>query len=85
MEMLQEFLIEDALIIVPALLIIGYILKSTPNFKTWLIPYVMLFLGIILALLLLGFTVANFIQGILVAGAAVLSHQIYRQTKKKDV
>ncbi len=79
--MVQKFIIEDALIIIPVLLIFGFILKNTPNVQDWLIPWVLLVIGILLALLLLGLSANSLVQGILVVGAAVLIHQLYRQTK----
>jgi len=78
-DLLREFLIEDALIVIPVLLILGGIFKNTPKFKDWLIPYVLLALGIIFAIALIGFNVYAVLQGVLVAGAAVFSNQLYKQ------
>lgn len=83
-EILLGYIIEDALIVIPVLLIFGYLLKHTPRVVDWQIPWILLFIGIIVVLLLIGFTVAAFIQGVLVAGAAVLAHQLYKQTKKRE-
>lgn len=58
--------------------------KSTPNFKDWLIPYVLLILGIVFAVFLMGFNVDAVIQGVLVSGAAVFGHELYKQGKERD-
>lgn len=78
-DLLREFLIEEALIVVPVLLILGVIFKNTPKFKDWLIPYALLVLGIVFAVALIGFNVQAILQGVLIAGAAVFSNQLYKQ------
>lgn len=83
-ELLNEFLIDEALIVIPALLILGKIFKETPNVKVWTIPYILLILGIVITVALLGFNIDAIIQGVLVAGAAVFGHQLYKQAKEKD-
>jgi len=83
MEILNEYLIEEALIVIPALLILGKIIKGTPNIKHWTIPYVLLILGIAFTIALTGFNVDSVIQGVLVSGAAVFGHQLVKQAKNK--
>lgn len=85
MELLNEYLFDDALVIIPALLILGKIFKETPKFKDWLIPHVLLVLGIVFAVALMGFNVDAVIQGVLVSGAAVFGHQLYKQVKERDI
>lgn len=79
MEILNEYLIQEALIVIPVLLILGKIIKETPKVKSWTIPYILLILGIAITFALLGFNVDAFIQGVLVSGAAVFGHQLYKQ------
>lgn len=83
MEILNEYLIEEALIVIPALLILGKIIKETPNVKAWTIPYVLLVLGVVITVAMLGFNVDAIIQGVLVSGAAVFGNQLYKQAKGK--
>lgn len=83
LELLNEYLIEEALIIIPVLLILGTIIKGTPNIKDWLIPYILLVIGIVGTVGLLGFNVDAFLQGVLVTGGAVLINQGYKQVKEK--
>ena len=83
-ELLSEFLIEDALIVVPVLLVLGAFIKGTPKIKDWLIPYILLGLGGSFTVALVGFDIHAIIQGVLVSGAAVFSHQLYKQTMNKN-
>lgn len=76
---LQEFLIEKALILVPVLWVIGAILKNTPAIKDWLIPYILLICGIVGGLVLVGFNADGVVQGIVASGVAVLGHQLLKQ------
>ena len=75
-----EYIIGDALILVPALWIVGALIKhafaKVPN---WTIPFVLLVLGIGGAMGLMGLSVGSVIQGILVTGAAVLGNQLVKQ------
>lgn len=78
-----EYIINEALIIVPVLWILGNFLKRTPKVQDWIIPWVLLAVGILAALGIIGFTVNAAIQGVLVAGAAVLGHQLVKQTTER--
>ena len=75
-----EYIIGDALILVPALWIVGALIKhafsKVPN---WTIPFVLLVLGIGGAMGLMGPSVESVIQGVLVTGAAVLGNQLVKQ------
>lgn len=84
MEIIKEYLIDEALVIIPVLLILGKFIKETPNVKHWLIPYILLVIGIGFSIALIGFSADGFVQGVLVAGAAVFGHQLYTQTKERE-
>ena len=79
MEFIQQYLIDKALILIPVLMILGAILKNTPKLPNWIIPYIMLVLGILGGIGLIGFNAQGIIQGILVAGSAVFAHQLVKQ------
>ena len=81
---ITKYVIEEALILIPALWILGKFLKATPRVPDWCIPWVLLVLGIGGALGLIGITPKAAIQGVLVAGAAVLVHQLGKQTDLQD-
>lgn len=84
----QSYLIDKMLILVPVLYIIGMMIKSTPKVKDWVIPWILLALGVIGAVAI-SFTagipiVEAIIQGILVTGVTVFTNQLIVQTKAKD-
>lgn len=83
-EILNEYIIEKALIVIPVLFILGEIIKETPNAKDWLIPYILLVLGIIFTVALIGFNVDAVIQGVLVSGAAVFGNELIKQAIERD-
>jgi len=83
-ELLNEYLLQEALIVIPVLLILGKIIKETNLIKDKYIPVTLLFVGIAFAVALIGFNVDAVIQGILVAGAAVFGHELYKQSKEYD-
>ena len=83
MENFIEFLIEEALIFVPVLWIIGRFLKKTPDVPDWTIPWALVVVGIAVALATLEASVEAAMQGILAAGVAVLGHQLVKQTRER--
>ena len=78
------YITENALILIPVLLIIGQILKNIQKIPDKWIPVILLPLGIVGAMALGGWTVDSAIQGILVTGAAVYGNQIVKQLKKDE-
>lgn len=82
-EILNEYVVQQALIIIPVLLVIGKIIKETPTVKDWLIPYMLLAFGVVFAVALIGFSVDAVIQGVLVSGAAVFGNQLFKQATEQ--
>lgn len=78
------FITENALILVPALYVLGLILKGTEKVQDKYIPVILLPVGIIGSVAMMGLSVQAFIQGILVVGAAVYTNQLIKQMKKDD-
>ncbi len=83
-----SFIQESNLILVPALYVLGVIIKRIPSIPDWIIPFVLLGVGIVCCVLL-SFTNGKslgtaIIQGTLVTGAAVLINQSYKQITKRD-
>lgn len=74
-----DYIVSNALIIIPVLNILGRILKGIEKFPDKFIPVLLLPVGILCALLLCGFSVDSLVQGILVTGAAVYGHQLFKQ------
>lgn len=80
----QQYMADKALIVVVVLLVIGYFLKRTPRVQDWMIPWVLTLAGILLACgILQEITVESAVQGILAAGIATLTHQLWKQTTEK--
>ena len=68
-----NYITENALILIPVLVVIGQIIKNIQVIDNKWIPLILLPLG--------GWTVDAAIQGVLVTGAAVYSNQIVKQLK----
>lgn len=81
---LLTYITENALILIPVLLVIGQILKGIEKIPDKWIPLILLPLGIIGAMALGGWTVDSAVQGILVTGTAVYGNQIVKQLKKEE-
>ena len=77
-----EYVIEQALVLIPALYVLGMIIKHTQFIKDKYIPVILLAVGIVGAIALLGVTVEAVIQGILVTGVAVFTNQLIKQASK---
>lgn len=80
-----NYIMESKLILIPALYIIGYIIKNTALISNRFIPVILLFIGVILSVFMGGDTVVNnIVQGILVAGATVMANQMVKQSTRKE-
>ncbi len=88
----KEFIKPELLILVPVLWFIGIVIKAMPKVSNWLIPFILMALGIILTtsyilgtdLPIVGRMIGNFIfsavtQGVLVAAGAVMVDQVIKQ------
>ena len=82
MEILS-YIMENALVLIPVLVIIGEIIKNIEKIPDKWIPLILLPIGIAGALALGGLSVDSAVQGILVTGAAVYGNQIVKQLKKE--
>ena len=82
MEILS-YIMDNALVLIPVLVIIGEIIKNIEKIPDKWIPLILLPIGIAGALALGGLSVDSAIQGILVTGAAVYGNQIVKQLKKE--
>lgn len=84
MELINEYLIDEALVLIPVLLILGKVIKLTNISKDKYIPAILLVIGVGFSFSLLGINADAVIQGVLVTGGAVLVHQGYKQAKEID-
>ncbi|MCG8541254.1 MAG: phage holin family protein [Clostridia bacterium] len=81
---IMKYIVEKAIVLIPALWILGSFLKNTPNIPDWTIPWALLVIGIIGSGFILGWTPDGIVQGILVTGAAILGNQLMKQTINKN-
>ncbi len=79
-----QFIISDALILIPALMIVGKILKELYIFPDKWIPLFLLPLGIAGAIALIGWSWKAVVQGVLITGTAVYGNQLIKQINKKS-
>lgn len=84
MENIIDYVIKEALIVIPVLWVIGAWLKRTPHVPDWTIPWALTVLGVAFCLCIVGQSIDGVMQGILVSGAAVLGHQLLVQTISRD-
>ena len=78
------YITENAIILIPVLIIIGLILKKLEFIPDKYIPLILLPIGIVGAMALGGWTFESAIQGVLVTGAAVYGNQIVKQLRKNE-
>ena len=78
-----SYIIEEGLIMIPVLYIIGEIIKFTGVLNNKWIPLTLLIFSLLFTPLLLGgFTPDNIVQAVLVTGVTVLGDQLIKQTGK---
>lgn len=81
-KLILEYVVDTFLILIPFLIIIGFVVKNTKRVSDELIPIILIILGIAGAIGLNGFGIDSIIQGVLVAGGAVLSNETIKQMMK---
>ena len=81
MEILN-YIMYNALILIPVLLVLGKIVKGTEKIPDKWIPLILLPIGIAGSLALGGISADSIVQGVLVTGAAVYSNQVVKQLKE---
>lgn len=78
-----EYIVENALVLVPVLNIIGMIIKNTEKIPDKYIPLILLFFGIVRTVAILGLSPDSVVQGVLVTGTAVYGNQVVKQLKSE--
>ena len=80
-----DFIIKEALIMIPVLWILVEIVKGLEKLDNKYLPLFALGFSLILTpLLLQGYNIDNIIQAILIAGTTVFADQIKKQFRKED-
>ncbi|WP_193353680.1 phage holin family protein [Clostridium tetani] len=80
---IMEFITEQAFILVPALYVLGLMLKGTEKIKDWTIPWILLTCGIGSCIAIMGVNIQALLQGVLVTGATVFGNQLVKQSTEK--
>ena len=79
-EMILNYIVEDGLILIPVLYVIGYIIKHTNILSSRWIPLVLLVVSIVFSIFLLNDPIVDrVIQGVLISGVTVFIDQIKKQ------
>lgn len=78
-----DYIVQEALILIPVLGVLGTLLKQMPFIPNWLIPFLITLFGVLGACGLLGFSVPSAIQGILISGAEMLGYQMIKQVRDR--
>lgn len=73
---LESFIKPESVILIPVLYLIGLLLDRTPHVPSWMTPWVQVFVGVTFCLIYYGLIIQAVVQGILVAGAAVLTNDL---------
>lgn len=83
----MNYITQSGLIIAAGLFVVGLLIKPASFIPDWLIPELLLVLGILAAGFSMdgGFTVTNILQGVFATGAAVLVNQVGKQVVTQDV
>ena len=81
-----NYVLEEGLIVIPALYILAEIIKGTGIVKNKWIPAILLVISLVLTPLIVtgGYTADNIIQAILVAGATVFGNELITQSRKDE-
>lgn len=80
---LMDYVVEQALILIPVLYVLGIMLKNTNKIKDWCIPWILLVVGVLGAISLMGININAVIQGVLVTGVTVYANQLFKQSIDK--
>ena len=81
-----NYVVQEGLVMIPVLFIIGEIIKSTELLGNKWIPLVLLVISVAFTPLVLGtYTANNIVQAVLVAGVTVFGNELVKQSSKGEV
>lgn len=82
---LADIAIHRALVlVVPAMMIVEYVLKQTPQCPGWLRLWILLLIGVLAGIFAIGFTVNGIANGIIAAGVSMATLQIIKKTMNRN-
>ena len=80
-----NYVVQEGLVMIPVLFIIGEIIKGTELLSNKWIPLVVLVISVAFTPLVLGtYTADNIVQAVLVAGVTVFGNELIKQTNRGD-
>ncbi len=79
---LLKYTVENCLVLIPVLNVIGQIIKGIERIDNRFIPLILLAFGVAGSIGILGFNADAVIQGVLVTGTAVYGNQLVKQLKQ---
>lgn len=80
-----NYVVQEGLVMIPVLFIVGEIVKGTELLSNKWIPLVVLIISISFTPLVLGtYTADNIVQAVLVAGVTVFGNELIKQSSKGD-
>ena len=80
-----NYIVQEGLVMIPVLFIIGEIVKGTELLSNKWIPLTVLVISIGFTPLVLGaYTADNIVQAVLVAGVTVFGNELIKQSSKGD-
>ena len=77
-----NYILEKGLFLIPALNILGALIKGMEKIPDKYIPLILLVFGVLGAFGLMGLSVDAAVQGVLITGAAVYGDQIVKQLEQ---
>jgi len=84
-DFINQHIQPEMLVMLPALLFLGWMMKQTPHMPDWLIPYINTVFGVVGGVAISSSIAQGAIQGFLVSAMSVLMFNFYKQwPKKKD-
>ena len=80
-----DYIVQEGLVMIPVLFIIGEIVKGTELLSNKWIPLVVLVVSVAFTPLVLGaYTADNVVQAVLVAGVTVFGNELIKQSSRED-
>ena len=80
-----NYVVQEGLVMIPVLYIIGEIVKGTELLSNKWIPLALLVISVAFTPLVLGtYTADNIVQAVLVAGVTVFGNELIKQTNRGD-
>ena len=80
-----NYVVQEGLVMIPVLFIIGEIVKGTELLSNKWIPLVVLVISVAFTPLVLGtYTSDNIVQAVLVAGVTVFGNELIKQSSRGD-